>query len=154
MKIQNYIILIAISILLISCNQPIALDDPNVQGTGPGAKAVIEKAEAALEGITSISAVMESTKDSEMYGFEKTYNGKLIIEFAGKPGSMGNRWFEAKQSMKGKDKHIKGVITKDGLKELHILKKKVIKGDATASSGTMIASAFSSVFGDETFFAG
>jgi|GEM_PF-5418315 len=154
MKIQNYLSIIAISTLLFSCNQPIAVDDPNVEGTGPGAKAVIEKAEAALEGVNSISAVIEATKDSEMYGFEKTYEGTLTIEFAGKPGSMGDRWFESKQSMKGRDKHIKGVITEDGLKELHILKKKVIKGDAMASSGAMIASAFTSVFGDATFFEG
>ncbi|WP_299556418.1 TlpA disulfide reductase family protein [Seonamhaeicola sp.] len=151
---KNIVTIISLILLLASCNKPIALDDPNVEGTGPGALAVIEKAEAALAGITSISAEIEATKDSDMYGFEKTYEGTLKAEFSGEPGGLGNRWFETKQSAKGRDKHIRGVVTKEGLKELHLLKKKVIKGDENASSAAWIATAFYSVYGDETFFTG
>ena len=139
-------------VLLVSCNKPIALDDPNVKGTGPGAKAVIDFVESKLKDIKSIHANVVATKDSDMYGFEETYTGDIVMKFEGKPGTAGDKWFESKQSAKGRNKHIRGVFTENGLKELHLLKKKVIKGNQDASSGAWITNAFSWVYSDANFF--
>ena len=155
MKILKYISIVVVLITVIGCGQQtIPVDKEPVDGTTENAKKVIDFAESKLKDIHSVSAKIISTKDSEMYGHEKTYEGTLKAEFKGKPGTMGSRWFEAKQSMKGIDKHIKGVVTKEGIKELHILKKKVVKGGEKASPSLMIAHAFSSAYGKETFYDG
>ena len=130
----------------------IPLDDPKVEGTGPGAVAVLEFAESKLSGIRSISAVIECTKTSDMYGFEKVYEGALKAEFGGKPGSLGSRWHESQQNAKGKKRHIRGIFTDQGMMELHLLKKKAVKGDKKASSESWIATALSSAYGLEDFY--
>ncbi len=138
--------------LIYSCGGKIQLDDPNTKGTGPGALKVIQKAEKALKPIESISTEIEFTQDSDLYGHEELYQGTLKAEFGGSPGSLGNRWFEAKQNIKGKKVHIRGVFTSEGLKELHLLKNKVVKGNKTATSAAWIERAFYRPYGDKNFY--
>lgn len=164
MKLLQIISLSTILIFLMSCQEPthqnnakeeafvVNPDPADTKGTGPGAVKVLEFAESALQNITSLHAKVVSTKDSDMYGHEKVYTGDIKAEFGGKPGSLGNRWYESKQSAKGRDKHIRGTVTENGMKELHLLKKKVVAGGKDASPAAMIAFDFYSVFSDENYF--
>ena len=149
---KKLVAILSIATLIVSCSQTIELDDPNVVGTGSGAKAVIEFAESKLESIKSVHANVISTKDSDMYGFEEIYTGSIVMKFGGKSGTAGDKWFETQQEAKGKKSNIKGVFTSEGLKELHLNSKKVLKGDTNASSSAWITGAFSWVYSDANFF--
>lgn len=150
----KYLSLVAI-LFFVSCakkQEVIPIDEASIKGTTENAKKVIDFAESKLKDIQSIHANVIATKDSDMYGFEETYTGDIVAKFGGKPGTEGDKWFETKQSAKGRNKHIRGVYTSEGLKELHLLKKKVVKGGTDASSGAWITSAFSWVYSDENFY--
>ena len=153
MKTLRYISIAVVLMTLVSCGQQtIPVDKEPTKGTSESAKKVIDFAESKLKDIKSIHANVISTKDSDMYGFEETYTGDIVMKFEGKPGTAGDKWFETKQSAKGRNKHIRGVFTSEGLKELHILKKKVVKGGTNASSGAWINGAFSWVYRDPNFY--
>lgn len=115
------------------------------------AKAVFEQVEQALAGISSVDAQLISIKDSDMYGHEKNYEGRIVFEFGGKAGTKGRTWYESRQTAKGKTRHIRGVRTDEGMKELHLLKEKVVTGGPDASSASMIASAFWKPYGAAEF---
>lgn len=117
----------------------------------PEAKAVFEQVEKALANTTSVDAQLISVKDSDMYGHEKVYEGRIVFEFGGKAGTKGRTWYEAKETAKGKTKHIRGVNSAEGLKELHLLKEKVVTGGPDASSATFIAGAFWKPYGAAEF---
>ncbi|WP_136468624.1 peroxiredoxin family protein [Flagellimonas onchidii] len=150
--IKNIITLYVLAIALVSCNQTIKLDDPNVQGTGPGAKAVMDFAESKLKDIQSVYAQVISTKEAEGKQAEEIYAGDIHIEFGGKPGTEGSKLYETKQNVKGNQSHIKGVLTSNGLKELHLNQKKVLKGDKDARTNARIIYAFSWVYSDANFY--
>ena len=142
----------ALSIILISCNKQIPADTPNTVGMGENAAKVLEQVKKKMTQITSIHATIESTSQSDMYGFAKDYEGTIIAEFSGKPGTLGNRIFECKQTSKGITNHLKGVITEKGIKELFMLEKKVVKGDQKAYPKAMINSAIFRPYGYDKFF--
>ena len=144
MKLIKVVAAIAVlGMILIGCqSNKIQLDDPEVEGLGPGAKAVLELAKSKLGDINTIHATIRCYQDSEMYGREEAYKGTLKAEYNEEQG-MGNRWFEAKETVKGGTKHVRGVHTEKGLTELHLLHEKVIKGEAEALPSVMITNSLS-----------
>lgn len=153
MKITKYISVIVFFMTLISCGQKtIQIDKEPVKGTTENAKKVIDFAESKLKDIKSIHAHVISTKDSDMYGFEETSNGNMVVKFGGKPGTAGDIWFDSNQVIKGKKIHIKGVKTSEGLKELHLDKKKVVKGGKNAESAAWIIHALGWAYNDANYY--
>ena len=149
---RKLITIVSLVFVFISCNNTIPADDPNTVGMGENAAKVLAAIKQKLTEIKSIHASIESTRDSDMYGFSKGYEGTIVAEFGGKPGTLSNRKYECKQTAKGRTNHLKGVITKDGLKELFLLKKKVVKGDERASAKARITGALFRPYGYEKFF--
>ncbi|MFS4455691.1 peroxiredoxin family protein [Maribacter sp. 2304DJ31-5] len=152
----TYVLFILVFSALQACGgkeEIIAIDkEAPKTGTTESAKKVIAFAESKLKDIQSIHATVIETANSEMYGSEEIYTGDIVMKFGGKPGTAGDQWFESKQSVKGKNKHIRGVFTSEGLKELHLNKKKVIKGDKNANSAAWITGAFSWIYRDADFY--
>ena len=119
----------------------------------PEAAAVLDQVEKALAGVSSVDAELISVKDTDMYGHEKVYKGRIVFEFGGKAGTKGRTWYEAKQAAKGKTKHIRGVMGAEGMKELHLLKEKVVSGGVDAQAATFIANAFRKPYSNIDFMA-
>lgn len=152
MRAFKYIITFLALSAIVSCQKTITADDANTKGMGKGAAEVLAKVKAKMAEIHSIAIEVESTSNSDMYGFAKDYEGTLKVEFGGKPGTIGNRWYESKQTSKGRTSHIRGVKTKTSLKDLYLLKKKVIKGDEKAYSSARVNGVLFRPYGYEKFF--
>lgn len=146
--------LVAIVIMncITGCNKRIQPDDPNTVGMGEGAKKVLEMVKNQMTEIKSFTIQANSTSNSEMYGFSKDYEGTLKVEFGGKPGTLGNLWYETEQTAKGRHNKLRGIRTADGITELYLIKKKVLKGGEQASGKARITGILFRPYGYEKFF--
>ncbi|MFA8343578.1 MAG: hypothetical protein ACEPO8_11470, partial [Rhodothermaceae bacterium] len=101
---KKNIIVFAIAVFLTACGtKEIPIDTVAIDGTAPGAVEVLNKAKEKLKGIRSYKAEVIAVQESDFYGSEKLFEGKIEAEYAGKSGTLGNIWYETKQSMKGKN---------------------------------------------------
>lgn len=160
MLLKKNVITIKIFVLsiffLIGCQQKndtkIKIDKVQVNGATDNAKKIIVRAEKLLKNITSIHAKISQTVVSDMYGKEKIFEGTIKASFQGKVGSLENIMYETKQSIKGDDLYIKGIITNNNITELLVNKGIVKKGNNAFQAYASIASSLTPAYKDINFY--
>ena len=130
----------------------IPIDLEAINGTTPNAIKVLEKAEAKLAEIHSVEATVINIRNSTVYGHDTIYTGQLKFDFDGKAREIGAKWWDSHQSNKGRNNHFRGTLSSKGMKELFLLKKKMVYGGPDAYPKARIQSCLNDVYWNKRFF--